>query len=278
MPELPEVEFGRLQLEREIVGRTISAARCADDRIVFEGCTPRRCASVLRGARVRAACRRGKQLWLALDRGPAVLLHFGMTGRFVVPGEAALDLASTPTPGTEEWPPRFWKLHLQTEDGRRIAMTNARRLGRIRLRDDPTGTAPISNLGFDPLLDPPTPTEFSAMLDGRRGNIKGKLLDQSFIAGVGNWIADEVLFAAKLSPHRTAESLSLQDARRLHRALKGIIGRAVAVNADATKFPRTWLFHRRWGHQRGGRTSAGDLIRIETVAGRSTAWAPAVQR
>lgn len=278
MPELPEVEFGRRQLERHAVGRRVAKVRCADDRIVFDGCTPRRCASVLRGAQINAACRRGKQLWLELDAGPAVLLHFGMTGRFVVPQENPLPLASTPAAETHSWPPRFWKLQLELDDGGRIAMTNARRLGRIRLRDDPCHCPPISKLGFDPLLDLPSASEFGRRLAARRGNVKGKLLDQSFIAGVGNWIADEVLFAAKLSPHRSIESLDSAEGRRLHSALRRIIVKAVSVDADATKFPRTWLFHRRWGHQRGGRTSAGETIRIETVAGRSTAWVPALQR
>ncbi len=277
MPELPEVEFGRRQLEHHVVGRRVAAVRCADDRIVFDGCTPRRCASVLRGAQVNAACRWGKQLWLELDAGPAVLLHFGMTGRFVVPREEPLPLASTPSARSESWPPRFWKLQLRLDDGGKIAMTNARRLGRIRLRDDPRNEPPISKLGFDPLLDPPSASEFQRLLAGRRGNIKGRLLDQGFVAGVGNWIADEVLFAAKLSPHRSVESLDAAEGRRLGSALQRIIVKAVDVDADATKFPRSWLFHRRWGHQRGGRTSAGDAIRIESVAGRSTAWVPAVQ-
>jgi len=140
MPELPEVERGRRLAERVLVGRRIARVATVPDAIVYAGVTPRRFASALRGRCVLAVQRRGKHLWLELDRRPWPTFHFGMTGSFREYRHARDR-------------PRFWKCELCSDDGRRLAMPNARRLGRIRLLDDPAGEPPIADLGFDPLLD-----------------------------------------------------------------------------------------------------------------------------
>ena len=98
-------------------------------------------------------------------------------------------------------------------------MVNKRRLGRIRLRENPPAEPPISDLGFDPIVDPPSPAEFARLLERRTGTLKGVLLDQGFAAGVGNWIADEVLYQAKLDPRRSAAELSSAEIRRLRTVL-----------------------------------------------------------
>ena len=157
-------------------------------------------------------------------------------------------------------------------------MTDGRRLGRILLRDDPEHEPPIARLGFDPLLAMPTPRRFSEMIRGRSGNVKSLLLDQSFAAGVGNWIADEVLYQAGIDPRRRASSLTDTEARRVRTRLASIVKRAVRVNADDSSYPRTWLFHRRWGKRGDATTSRGEPIEHLTIGGRTTAWVPAVQR
>ena len=121
----------------------------------------------------------------------------------------------------------------------------------------------------------------NAMLRERKAPIKAVLLDQSFAAGIGNWIADEVLYQAGIAPKRPASTLSREEARRLRGKIRGVIGRAVGAGSDSDRFPRWWLFHRRWGHRRGGppaTTVRGEHIRHETVAGRTTAWVPSAQR
>jgi len=278
MPELPEVERGRRLAERVAAGRTVVAATAADDRIVYEGVAPRAFARRLTGARVLAVQRRGKHLWFELDRRPWPLFHFGMTGAFRVPDEDPLPLASSPKRPDRSWPPRFAKIRLAFDDGGELAMTSARRLARIRLREDPPGEPPIAALGFDPLLDLPGPAAFRAALARRTGTLKGVLLDQGFAAGVGNWIADEVLYQARLDPRRRAGDLAPAEANRLRARLRSVIERAVAVDADKARFPRTWLFHRRWGKNGDATTHRGERIEHVTVAGRTTAWVPEVQR
>ncbi len=102
------------------------------------------------------------------------------------------------------------------------------------------------------------------------------LLDQGFAAGVGNWIADEVLYQAELSPHRIAKELNQQESEAMWSALKLVISKAVSVDAQKTRFPRAWLFHHRWG-KKADTDTAGDPIVFETIAGRTTAWVPTKQ-
>ena len=277
MPELPECEYGRKVAHGAAAGRRIVGVICAPDDIVYDGVTPRAFAEAVRGRRVEAVKRRGKHIWFELDRRPWPLFHFGMTGSFRVPDRDALPLATGPRPGDATWPPRFTKLRLRFEDDGELALVNARRLGRIRLREDPATEPPIGNLGFDPLLDLPSPAAFASLLARRTGRIKGVLLDQSFAAGVGNWIADEALYQARLDPRRRASDLADGEIRRLRAKLGHIVRRAVAVDADKGRFPRTWLFHRRWGKDPEARTAAGEPIQHITVAGRTTAWVPSTQ-
>ena len=282
MPELPECERGRKVLEQAAVGRTIVRAIADDDEIVFPLGAPRAFAASLAGRRAVGTGRRGKYIWLTLDRAPHILFHFGMTGGFEVPGGDHLALESDPknppkSDAPPPWPPKFTKLHLVFDDGGELVMTNKRRLGRIRPIDDPLAEEPVASLGFDPLLDPPSAADFAHMLEKRTGTVKGLLLDQSFAAGVGNWIADEVLYQAKVDPRRRACDLDSAEVRRLRTKLLSVIERACAVDADKSRFPKTWLFHHRWGKVEGATTARGEAIESITVAGRTTAWVPEVQ-
>jgi formamidopyrimidine-DNA glycosylase len=275
MPELAEVEFGRKLAHAAAVGRTVVEADVAPDAIVLDGAAPRTVRDALTGATVTGTGRHGKHLWIELDRRPWLLLHFGMTGHLRVRGRAPIQLEGDSRERDEAWPPRFTKLRLVLGDGGELAFTNARRLGRIRLRDEPLEEPPLRRLGFDPLLSMPDAAAFAALIGRRRGLVKGLLLDQTFAAGVGNWIADEVLYRAGIAPTRRVESLSRAEQDRLRRELRHVVTTAVRVDADKERFPRTWLFHRRWGKVAG--TIGGHVIAFDTVAGRTTAWVPAVQ-
>ena len=221
-----------------------------------------------------AARRWGKQLWLELDAPPHPLFHFGMAGGFKTPASVPLQLKSGPREDPAVWPPRFVKIRLRFADGGELAMTDGRRLGRILLREDPQREPPVARLGFDPLLAMPAPKRFSELLRGRGAILKSLLLDQSFAAGVGNWIADEALFQAGIDPRRRASSLTDAEARRLRGRLGAIVRRAVAANADDSLYPRTWLFHRRWGRRVDATTLRGEPIEHLAIGGRTTAWVP----
>lgn len=279
MPELPEVEAARRVAERVARGRRITGVWVGDDPIVFERVPAARWRRALLGRRVGAVRRHGKHLWLELDQRPWPCVHFGMAGGLHAPRARAVRLVSSGQrdPGAA-WPPRFTKLRLTFDDGGELAMSDGRRLGRIRLRQDPRAEPPISRLGFDALLAVPPPARFFALLTERAAPVKALLLDQSFAAGVGNWIADEVLYQARIAPRRRAPSLSREEARRLRTALGSVITTAVAVGADSDRFPRAWLFHDRWGRDANATTARGEKICHDTIGGRTTAWVPAVQR
>jgi formamidopyrimidine-DNA glycosylase len=163
-------------LHRLLKGKRIASAAAQDDAIVFAGTTGQRVAAVLRGRTVVGTGRKGKHLWLELDRRPWPAFHMGMSGWFEVVGP-------------DDEPPRFWKLDLMA-GSRRVVFCDIRRFGRVRLLQDPLGEPPISLLGFDPLIGLPPVAELARHLARRSAPIKAVLLDQSLFAGVGNWIAD----------------------------------------------------------------------------------------
>ncbi|MBB47008.1 MAG: hypothetical protein CMJ33_00265 [Phycisphaerae bacterium] len=264
MPELPEVERGRLVAEKTAVGRTCLSVHGKDDSIVFCDQSRARIARALKNKLITRACRHGKQLWLEFENAPALLIHFGMTG----------SLQAYPE-GQE--PPRFSRVELRLTGGIHLAMPDPRRFGRIRMRDDPRNEPPISMLGFDPLHQMPDKSTFRDMVVARRTTIKGLLLNQKFCAGIGNWIADEILYQAGIDPRTRTDGMDDSSIERVRRWTRKIIERSVEVNANSSKFPRTWLFHERWGKPEGALTRRGEAIEIMTVAGRTTAWVPSAQ-
>ena len=278
MPELPEVEQGKRVATKVAVGRRIVDVRCAEDPIVFEGVSARRFRQALVGRKVVAVKRHGKHLWFELDRRPWPCLHFGMTGGFhTAPGGPEVKLESSPKRPDSSWPPRFTKLHLIFDDGGELVLADARRLGRVRLRDDPAHEPPISLLGFDAHRALPPPRRFIPLVRERSAPLKALLLDQSFAAGVGNWIADEVLYQARLDPRRSARTLTDAEILRLRASIKRVVDTSVRVLNDSDRYPRGWLFHRRWGKNPRAVTVKGDKIQHITLGGRTTAWVPAIQ-
>ena len=200
MPELPEVETARRAATAVAVGRRIVAVTVADDPIVFERVPPARIRRALLGRRVQAVRRHGKHFWFELDRRPWLVVHFGMAGGLHTSRRRSVRLVSSGRRADTVWPPRFMKLHLLLDDGGELALVDGRRLGRIRLRRDPATESPITALGFDALRGVPGAARFRALARSRGLPVKALLLDQSFAAGVGNWIADEVLYQARIAP------------------------------------------------------------------------------
>jgi formamidopyrimidine-DNA glycosylase len=266
MPELPEAEcWGRRVAERACRGKRMESVWVdRDERIVIEGIAPAALARKLRGRTVEACHRRGKQMWWTLDRGPHPTWHFGMTGAFHVYRK------------TSERP-RFLKIELTLDDGSRFGFTDARRFGRVRLLDDPTSEPPLSKMGPDALDELPSAKTFVELLALRKTPIKALLLNQSILAGIGNWIADEVCYQAKVAPQRRACDLTEAEARRLRSKVRHVLTKACDWEADYTRFPDTWLFHHRWGKNEDAQTGRGEEIDFDTVGGRTTAWVPKVQ-
>lgn len=253
MPELPEIETARARLHAALVGRKIAKVIVdRDDYICFDEAEPGEVARALRGAVITGSGRKGKYLWLKLDRKPWLVLHMGMTGNVEIrrrkkngksyrdwgwggkalwSGHAGDGLS---VPGK---PPRFSRLFLLFDNGIEVAITDPRRFGRIRLSDDPESSAPIRRLGFDPLHGFPSAKALAAILARRRLAIKAALLDQKIFAGVGNWIADEVLYQARIDPHRLTAHLSPAQVSALRTKLLSIVRLSVRRGGRLRSLP-----------------------------------------
>ncbi|KAL6953296.1 Formamidopyrimidine-DNA glycosylase [Sarracenia purpurea var. burkii] len=160
---------------------------------------------------------------------------------------------------TDEWPSTYSKFFIELDDGVELSFTDKRRFARVRLLKNPASVPPISELGPDALLEPMTIDEFIISLSKKKIGIKALLLDQSFISGIGNWIADEVLYQARIHPMEVVSSLSKEGCVALHKCIKEVVQFAVEVDADCTRFPLEWLFHFRWG-KRPGRVNGKMVI------------------
>lgn len=265
MPELPDVEAARLKLSKTIQRQRIMAAFCASDPIVYKKQNTKTIASKLKGKKIIGTGRKGKYFWLILEDDLWLVMHFGMTGELEF-----YDSKSKRPPHT--------RLELQLSDDRFMAFRDPRRFGRILLQEkDPRSLLPIKKLGFDPLEEIPSLAQLEKLFKSTKRNIKALLLDQRHFAGVGNWIADEILFQAKIHPAKLTAKLSTAEILKIRSALKKIIEKAVSVNSESQRFPKNWLYHKRW-NLRKTLTSSGHEIVRETIGGRTTAYVPAVQK
>ncbi len=204
------MERYRRLAEEAALGREIAKVYAPDDWYLKGGLTARAVTAALRGRRFTAARRIGKQLLLdTSDAGPVLGLHFGMAGRLLVDGRAAItDLWWASNEELEGWD----RFAVFFADGGDLRMRDSRRLGGVTL--DPRE----ARLGPDALTI--TVGQLRSALGTSTAPLKARLMDQSKLAGVGNLAADEALWRAGLDPRREAGSLDAGELRRLHRHLR----------------------------------------------------------
>ncbi len=208
MPELPEVETVVRGLRGPLIGRTVRAMWYGWPGIIHSP-DPAHFAARIAGQTFRAVDRRAKYIVAALD-DDLLVIHLRMTGRlYVTPHDAVHD--------ADRW--LYFRLDL--DNGQQLRFSDARKFGKVYLTDSLARIAP--NLGPEPLAEDFTAADLAALLAGRRRAIKALLLEQSFIAGVGNIYADEALFRARIHPLRPADSLTPAEAERLYHAVQGAL-------------------------------------------------------
>ena len=267
MPELPEVETARSLIADQALDRTIVGVDDSD-AYVTRPHPPGQLRDALLGRRLTAARRRGKSIWVETsgldgdpEPGPDLGIHLGMSGRIVItaPGggkasEGGGDRREDAWPRKPEWD----RFTIQFADGGQLALFDTRRLGRVRLDPD------ISALGPD--AGEITPEEFRRVLGKGTIAVKARLLDQSKIAGVGNLLADETLWQARINPAAPVNRLRPGDVDRLYRALRSALENA-AANGGAHTGEVIPFRHA------GARCPRdGAEMRHSTVGGRSTWW------
>lgn len=205
MPELPDVELRGRYVTATCLHQAIDAVEVDAPRMLH-GLHAGALRAALEGTSFAGTARHGKYLFVLLDSGAWLLLHFGMTGELVYHRKP-------------RGSPRNTRLSIHFARGGALRGVWQRRLGRIGLVDDPGAFVERENLGPDALNHGLTPAAFRHRFRDRRGGTKSALMDQSFLAGIGNIYSDEILFTAGLRHDRTSDSLSAQEVRRLYRAL-----------------------------------------------------------
>jgi formamidopyrimidine-DNA glycosylase len=223
MPELPEVETVARDLRGLVVGATIVGVDVRWDRTIRDG-DGAAFGLAIKGRRIESVGRRAKELLVALSGDRVLTIHLKMTGQLFVVGP---DVADDP----------YVRVVIALDDGRELRFRDVRKFGRMGVyRRDPAtgeplaadvGTERFAALGPEPLDPAFTVAAFRRRLRTRRGRLKPLLLDQTFLAGVGNIYADEALWAARLHPLRSAGSLRPPDESRLYRELRRILAAAV---------------------------------------------------
>ena len=257
MPELPDVEAFREVLDRCARGRRIARVTVRDAG-VLHGVSAAGLRSAVTGRRFAAPERRGKWL-LAPTDGPTVVFHFGMTGRLVC--------AADGEPGHPHDRVVF------ALDGHRLRYRDQRKLKGLWLARD---AAAVDRLLGDQGPDALTVDQaaFDALLTGRRARVKSVLTDQSALAGLGNLLADEILWRARLAPGTPAGALDGRQRRRLHGEMRRVLREAVREGRVPPH--GDWLTgHRRGAGERCPR--CGTALERGRVAGRGTVWCPSCQ-
>jgi formamidopyrimidine-DNA glycosylase len=291
MPELPEVETIRRQLEPEITGRRILEARVLDERWTRPE-SPRAVERAIAGRAIEAVERRGKYLLLRLEGGRTLAMHLRMTGNLLLdddPGGAGEDPRRLGGERLYEGNPelRYLRAELSLEGGRRLLFTDPRRFGHaVVLGEAEVEEYFAARLGVEPLSDSLTAEELCRLAAGRRAPLKSFLLNQLGVAGIGNIYADEALHRAELHPLSPAGSMKLEDCERLRVGIVAALEaglRSGGASIDDYRDARgeqgamqdEFLVHTREGEPC---PRCGAEIRRIVVGGRSTYFCPACQR
>ena len=270
MPELPEVETIRRDLETSAVGRSFKAVKLLWPRAVRQP-SPEEFVRRLAGQRIESLERRGKYLIFHLSSGEVLILHLRMSGW----------LHHAPSGSPQEL---YCRNIFIMDDGSQIQFCDRRKLGAIWLVTDPAEV--VGKLGPDPLTSNFTPKLLKERLHKRSAPIKAVLCDQEVISGVGNMYADEALFQAKIHPLKKAGDLSLQEITRLHKSIRKVLrtalgqrGATIADYKDASGKPGTAQLTFAVAHQRGKKCPVcGTPIQRIPVRNRGTYFCPSCQK
>ena len=258
MPELPDVEGFRRVLAEHANGERVRRVRVRDAGVIRDA-GPRRLDRAVRGRRFRQPRRHGKWLIAPTDGGPTVLLHFGMTG-------------SLSWHDKKEPEHRHDRVVFEFGGGE-LRYRDMRKLQGVRLADDASAVdRALGELGPD-ALDIPR-NRFDELVTTRRGRLKSVLTDQTVIAGLGNLLADEISWQAKINPMRPARDLDDAERARLYRAMRRVLRESVKDERVPPR--RKWLTGVR---DDPGATCprCGTRLSRSRVSGRATIWCPRCQ-
>lgn len=271
MPELPEVETVVRGLRQPLIGRTVQGM-WYDWARTIQSPDPENFAARIVGQTFRAVNRRAKYILCQLDHD-ILVVHLKMTGRlYVVPDDAVSDAD------------RWLHFSLQLDNGTQLRFSDSRKFGKVSLTPAFDQIAP--QLGPEPLGDDFTPDVLGERLARHGKSIKALLLDQAFLAGVGNIYADEALHRAQISPLRPANQLSRAEIEALHTAIRDALNAGIVQEGASVSWYRkpdgtpgdaqNHLYV--YGREGEPCERCGEMIVKIRVAQRGTHYCPACQR
>jgi formamidopyrimidine-DNA glycosylase len=220
MPELPEVEVVRRDLEREIVGRKIKAVEADGMRSIRRHHNRKQFANRLVGRKIAGVERRGKYILCRLEGGDVLVIHLGMSGQLLR------------TKGARVPTTKHTHVVITFTQGGQLRFVDPRTFGEMfvtELDGVEKEVSELAHLGLDPLESAMSWEHFGRIVADKHQKLKSLLMDQRFLAGIGNIYSDEILFGAGLRWDRMSDSLSAQEVRRLYRAM-------VETLQDAVKY------------------------------------------
>ena len=262
MPEYPEVELMKQYCDSTSLHQEIKSVDLRE-KIILEGDTIKDFERGLKGRSFASTHRHGKYLFLELDKGGWVVLHFGMTG----------DLQYFKD---KEEEPDYVKLLIEFTNGYHLGLIMPRKLGVVGHVQDVEDYIQSKNLGPDVMADDFDLDAFLNVLEGRRGMIKSAMMNQKIMAGVGNVYSDEILFQARVHPKAKVNDLDRETLGRIFDCLKDVLGTLVEIRLERDKLPRNYLLPVR---EEGAKCPycQGDVKNIK-VSGRSAYFCPGCQK
>jgi formamidopyrimidine-DNA glycosylase len=266
MPELPEVETIKRELEKAILGKKIKEVYIHRATVIRQP-SPEKFKKELEGAIFKNVLRKAKVLILELDNGKSLVIHLKMTGQLIYPGDGKKS-----------------RVTFKLSDGKTLDFNDQRLFAELRLLDNWRDLKFIQGLGPEPFDI--TPEQFKEMLSKKKTKIKPLLMDQAFISGIGNLYAAEALFRARVRPERPASSLSDKEKGTLFKEIKDTLNEAVKYKGSSVdqyvqlsgEKGDYVKHHKVYGREREPCLICKTPIRRISLGGRGTYFCPKCQK
>lgn len=256
MPELPSVEIYRQYFNSTSLNQKISKVDISPE--ILMDINKSQLKKYLLGQEFTNSCRYGKYLFCQLNNEYYLILHFGMTGFLKYFNFNGSD---------------HIRLLINFQNGYKLALDDMRKFGKVGLTDDPDKFVMIKNLGPDALsMDFNT---FKKIFKGRKGSIKPLIMNQKFIAGIGNLYADEILYQSGIHPMTKADNLKDAKLKNLYKSMIKVLNTAIEHQDQPHKMPPSFLLPHR---HPDGECPTGGSLKILKVGGRTTYYCPNYQK
>lgn len=260
MPELPDVERFRTAINSNALHKKIKSVQVSEKRVLDNVSEPK-LKRALKGAAFEKTRRHGKYLFLQLDKGGFLVLHFGMTG----------DIRYYKSDSDR---PEHTRMLIEFANGYRLAWINMRLLGRINVAREPAAFVRARDLGPDAMQI--GREQFREAFSGRNGKLKPALMNQSILAGLGNIYTDEILFQSGWHPESLLKRFKPAELDAIHGVMKRVLRVTVRRLGRIEEFPRTYLLPHR--DKEGACPRCGSAIRRIKVGQRTSYFCPQCQK